>query len=263
MASTSVYSCISILLLLTCLAFVPNAGAKESFTFYTYHNKPPYFSTSNSSGREDQARTGIYRYFVDYLNARVKDIEVQLEFSPRVRLEGDLRKGLLNGAIIGVNPLWFKDKEKKRYLWSTAFMKDKDVVVVKAGKSFPYVHPRDLVGKDLALPRGLYFWGVSERIKAGEIQMFETNSDLQNLGMVELGRVDATIMSILSVQYFMTQGLSSKALHLLDTPHDQYDRNILFPKNKRRQYELLKHYINRALNDSDWLNKLKKYGYVP
>ncbi|MEH6347880.1 MAG: transporter substrate-binding domain-containing protein [Bermanella sp.] len=236
--------------------------AKESFTFYTYHNKPPYFTTSNSSGHEDQARTGIYRNFVDYLNARVRDVEVQLEFSPRVRLEGDLRKGLLNGAIIGVNPLWFKDKEQKRYLWSASFMADKDVIVVKAGASFPYAHPRDLVGKSLALPRGLYFWGVSERIKIGGIQVFETNSDLQNLGMVELGRADATIMSILSAQYFMRQGMSSKELHILDTPHDQFDRMILFPKNKKRQFELLNHYIKHALTDRDWLNDLKKIGYV-
>ncbi len=261
MATPSIYSCMTILLL-ACTAFASDAGAKESFTFYTYHNKPPYFSTTNSTGREDQARAGIYRYFVDYLNARMREIELQLKFSPRVRLEGDLRKGLLNGAIIGVNPLWFKDKEKKRYLWSAAFMKDKDVVVVKAGASFPYAHPRDLEGKSLALPRGLYYWGVSERIKAGKIQVFETNSDLQNLGMVELGRVDATIMSTLSAQYFMSQGMSSKALDILHNPHDQYDRKILFPKNKKHQYELLKHYINRALNDDDWLKQLKKYGYV-
>ncbi len=262
MPNLSRHLSIMIMLLLVCAAFTTNAAAKERFTLYTYHNKPPYYFGSIPSGREDHATTGIYRDFVAYLNAHLRDIEVHVEFSPRVRLEGDLRKGQLNGAIIGVNPLWFKDKGKNRYLWSGSFMKDKDVIVVKAGERFPYAHPRDLEGKSLALPRGLYFWGVTERIKEGKILVFETNSDMQNLGMVEFGRADATIISILSAQYFFTQRLAGGVLNILNTPHDQFDRMILFPKSKRRQFEMLNHYVNKALKDKDWLNQLKKHGYV-
>ena len=249
-------------LLLSAL-FSHGVNAKERFTLYTYHNKPPYFFGSIPAGREKTATTGIYRAFADYLNTQLKDIEVELEFSPRIRLEGSLTDGQLNGAIIGVNPLWFKDKERSRYLWSHPFMNDKDVIVVHADEAFDYKHPRDLEGKSLALPRGLYFWGVTERIKQGKILVFETNSELQNLGMVEFGRADATIISILSAQYFFKQRMSQGLLEVLKTPHDQFERMILFPISQKRQFEIINKFIEKALQDENWLKELEKHEYKP
>ena len=250
-----------ILLLLGSTA-APSINAKERFTLYTYHNKPPYFFGSIPSGREKYATTGVYRAFVAYLNTQLKDIEIELEFSPRIRLEGSLTDGQLNGAIIGVNPLWFKDKERTRYLWSHTFMKDKDVIVVRAGEAFPYKHPRDLEGKSLALPRGLYFWGVTERIKQGKILVFETNSDIQNLGMVEFGRADGTIISILSAEYLFQQRISRGLLEVLKTPHDQFERMILFPISQRRQFAIINKHIEKALQDDAWLKELEKHNYT-
>lgn len=253
----------SMLLLLLCIVYPFGATAVERFTLYTYHNKPPYFFGSIPAGREKYATKGVYRAFAAYLNKHLVDIEVEIEFSPRIRLEGSLTDGQLNGAIIGVNPLWFKDKDRTRYLWSHPFMNDKDVILVHAGEVFPYKHPRDLEGKSLALPRGLYFWGVTERIKQGKILVFETNSELQNLGMVEFGRADATIISILSAQYFFKQRTSQGLLEILNTPHDQFERMILFPISQKRQFEMINPVIEKALQDRDWLKELEKYHYNP
>ncbi len=249
--------------LLLCAIAAPSLHAKERFTLYTYHNKPPYFFGAIPAGRENTATIGLYRAFVAYLNRQLQDIEVELKFSPRIRLEGSLTDGKLNGAIIGVNPLWFKDKERTRYLWSDAFMQDKDIVVVRAGKAFPYKHPRDLEGKSLALPRGLYFWGVTERIKQGKILVFETNSEVQNLGMVEFGRADATIISILSAEYLFKQRVSQGLLEVLTTPHDEFERMILFPISQKRQFSIINKHIKKALTDKAWLKELAKYHYHP
>ena len=247
--------------LLLSAIFSHGALSQERFTLYTYHNKPPYFFGSIPAGREKYATIGIYRAFAAYLNKRLQEIEVEVEFSPRIRLEGHLTDGQLNGAIIGVNPLWFKDKERSRYLWSSPFMKDEDVIVVHAGDAFPYTHPRDLEGKSLVLPRGLYFWGVTERIKQGKILVFETNSEAQNLAMVEFGRADATIISVLSAQYFFKQRISHGLLEVLKTPHDQFERMILFPISQRRQFEIINKHIKNALQDDVWLKELEKYAY--
>jgi polar amino acid transport system substrate-binding protein len=252
-----------ILLLIAGSVLSSGAFAKERFTFYTYHNKPPYFFGSIPAGREKHATKGVYRAFVAYLNTQLKDMEVELEFSPRIRLEGSLTDGQLNGAIIGVNPLWFKDKERTRYLWSHALMNDKDVIVVRAGDNFPYKHPRDLEGKSLALPRGLYFWGVTERIKQGKILVFETNSEIQNLGMVEFGRADGTIISILSAEFLFKQRITQGLLEVLEAPHDQFERMILFPISQKRQFKIINKHMEKALQDDSWLKELEKHGYKP
>jgi polar amino acid transport system substrate-binding protein len=239
------------------------AYAKERIKMYSYHNKPPYFLASTSSAYKKPDTVGIYRAFVAYLNSQLQDVEVVLEFSPRIRLERSLTDGKLDGAIIGVNPLWFKDKKRTKYLWSHSFMKDKDVIVVRTGKAFPYEHPKDLEGKSLALPRGLYFWGVTERIKKGVIQVFETNSDVQNLGMVEIGRADGTIISTLSAKHLFKQRASQGLLEVLKTPHDQFERMILFPANQKRQFSIINKHIEKALNDDVWLKELAKHHYEP
>ena len=81
--------------------------------------------------------------------------------------------------------------------------------------------------------------------------------------MVEFGCADATIISILSAQYFFKQRTSQGLLEVLKTPHDQFERMILFPISQKRQFDAMNAVIEKALQDSDWLKELEKYHYNP
>ena len=229
----------------------------NTFTLYTYHQKPPYYFKD----AEDGSTKGIYHDLVQYLNENQRDIAVRLEFKPRKRLENDLTKGQLKGAIVGVNPIWFKDKAKTRYLWTAPLMKDKDVIVVRRGQEFPYIHPRDLEGRRLALPRGLYFWGVTERVKENKIKAFETDSDIQDLSMVAYGRADATILSILTAKYLFNKEFKDEWFSMLETPHDKFERKLLFPKYYKYEYRKLNSLLKKILADEKWINELNKWEY--
>ncbi len=230
--------------------------AQEQFNFYTYHNKPPYlFSTQRS---QEQAG-GLYRAYVKYLNALQQDFSIQLVFLPRLRLNRELSQGALQGAVLGVNPVWFNDTDKIKYLWTGAFMADKEVLVVKRGLAFPYAAPKDLIDKSLALPRGAYFFGVSELIVAGKITAFETTSEIQNLEMVEFKRVDATIMSLLTAKYFLSHQFKSSLFEILKVPHDTYQRQVLFPKSQSRVFTKLVKIINQSFTDPVWIAELKRW----
>ncbi len=247
-------------LLALLLAFFVQVGfcqAQEEFKFYTYHNKPPYVLDASLP---KEKVTGLYRAYVKYLNAQQQDFNIELVFLPRLRLEGELTQGALQGAVIGVNPRWFNDKAKTRYLWTGAFMADKDVLVVKRGLAFPYAAPEDLIGRSLALPRGAYFFGVSELIAAGKIIAFKTTSELQNLEMVEFKRADATIMSLLTARYFLSHQFKSSRFETLKVPHDSYTRRVLFPKNKHLAFKRLVNIINQSFTDPVWLAELNKWG---
>lgn len=228
------------------------------FTFYAYHDKPPYYAPESS---RDNSAEGIYAAFVLFLNDRQTNYRVQLIFQPRVRLEDKLNSGALPGAIIGVNPLWFKDRNELRFLWSGAFMWDKDIVVVHRNAAFTFTQADDLIGKKLALPRGQYFLGVSQLAAAGKLNVFETNSDLQNLQMVNLGRADATITSVLTYEYFTKTHTKNHALKAFDTPHDEYARRMLFPKTQQEAYAVLAPIIEASLGDPAWLATLETYYY--
>ncbi len=99
------------------------------------------------------------------------------------------------------------------------------------------------------MPRGGYFWGVSELIAAGKIQGFETNSERQNLEMLELGRVQATILSILSARYFFSHDFKNSAFEILKTPHDEFARMVVFPKYQQDSYKSLAAIIKKSGSD--------------
>jgi len=235
------------------------AHGAQAFPFYTYHKKPPYTFIGQARPANNSKQKSLYQAYVDYLNAQQDELYIKLKFLPRLRLESQLRAGELDGAIIGVNPLWFNDKEEIDYLWSAAFMQDQDVIVVRAGGAFPYAKPVDLVGRLLALPRGGYFWGVSELIVAGKIQVFETNTERQNLEMLALGRVHATIMSILSARYFFRHELKGSKFEILNIPHDRFTRRVLFPQYLEARYQRLATIIKKSINDPLWLEELASW----
>ncbi len=245
------------------LALAAGAGADEAevFFLYAYHNKPPYyaeFATERNAGKP-----WLYEDLADYLNERQSAFRVRIKYLPRVRLEKELERGTLKGGIVGVNPLWFRDLERTRFWWTPPFMQDRDVVVVQQGKAFPYEHPRDLIGKQLTLPRGLYWWGVTELILAGKIRAEETDHDVQNLHKVALGRADATITSYLSFQRMMKDHFPQGGLECLPVPHDQYERRILVPLRYEAQYQALAAALDGAQDDPAWRRRLDAYGYAP
>ncbi len=233
------------------------AYARE-LVLYTYHDKPPYSIQADSRGINV---LGIYADLGEYLNARQDQYAVRVQFLPRLRLQASLEQGLLDGGVIGGHPLWFQDKEQTRYLWTGPFMVDMDVVVVQKHKAFPYQHPEDLIGKRLSLPRGLYFWGVTELIGHGKIDVEETSSDVQNMQKVALGRADATITSILTYKHLMKHQFHEDELIYLPAPHDRFDRRIFFPKGREDFFQVINPLLRDILECDVWLGVLEKYDY--
>lgn len=227
-------------------------GERSAFSFYAYHDKPPYFDVGNPEA------PAIYSRFIRYLNQHQEKYHISLHFSPRKRLESQLETGHLNGAVIGVHPIWFRDKEKQKYLWSTPFMDDSDVIIVRSDQSFIYRKPEDLIGKRLALPRGLYFYGVSELIAMNKVAVFETGSDLQNLQMIKLQRADATITSLPTYRYFQKKLFNGDDFKVMDIPHDRFTRHILFPKSYRNVFDDLAPSIESSISDPLWREELSQ-----
>ncbi|BFM15304.1 hypothetical protein R50073_14870 [Maricurvus nonylphenolicus] len=236
--------------------------AAEELVFYTYHDKPPYyFNQRQSWGPVNQKstqlnpnnrHTGLYQAFINLLNTHQQQWKITLKYIPRKRLDLHLKAGTLDGAVIGVNPTWFKDKQQTRFHWSQPFLWDVDVVAVRSGNRFPYQHPNDLTDKKLALPRGYYFWGVTENIDQGRQWAIEASSELQNLKLVAANRVDATILSAKTLQYYEQRIFRPGTFQALATPHDEYSRAVMFPNLNATRYKSLHQHIDTLGSSEEW-----------
>ncbi len=251
MVSRFIYSS---LLFLFAIASQLSFATEEIIKVYTYHDKPPYVIFGQES---NTIQAGIYLELVNHLNANSSanndGLRYELSFLPRVRLESQLKTQQLDGIVIGVNPLWFGDSTKQKYLWSNTFMDDKDIFLVNSDSTIEFQQASDLKGLTIALGRGTYYKGISELIKQGKIKAASTNSSQQNLDMLAYQRADITIMSELTANYFFNNGYPRSSFKILAKPHDTFQRSLLIPKS---QSHLLV-FINRALNklnlNSDWL----------
>ncbi|MBF0208176.1 MAG: hypothetical protein HQK53_14960, partial [Oligoflexia bacterium] len=212
--------------------FSVNLWCKENVNVYTYHDKPPYYISEKGKG--------IYFSYTELLNKKQNDYKFLVKFLPRIRINTLLEKNGLDGIIIGVNPIWFKDKDKTKYYWTNGFLKDEDVVVSSITRPFEYTGPDSAKGKIWGTVRGLYYFGLEELSQKKEITKEETATELQNLEKLNFNRIDFTVMSRSTLDYYERIKHWRKNFAISKVPHDIFERHVLIPKNKQKLYEFMK-----------------------
>lgn len=264
-------ACLPLLLIFNTSPSYAGQPEPRPLTVFTYHDKPPYFSHyryhRDSVGHPTEIEhldlaEGLYPAFVELLNQSQRQWKLTLKYLPRKRLQLQLDQNRLNGAVIGVNPLWFADKNQDKHLWTEHFMNDQDVIAVRGDSKIKYRALEDLQGLRFAVPRGWYFVGISEMIDQNRIQRFETSSDIQNLKLIVQGRVDATVVSFPTLLYFQAHMLPPNALKSLPKPHSQYQRRLLFPRTHSKAFLELSEPILEAVNSKAWRKVLELKGVL-
>lgn len=243
----------------------PQPPTSLPIDIYTYHDKPPYYTLSPPSSKSfrrqnlrdpEQAAQGLYPLFIDLVNRAQQHYHLTLKHLPRKRIQLQLQQNALIGAVIGVNPIWFKDQKRVRYLWSPAFMLDQDIIVVRNESTLDYKSLTDLVGVTFALPRGYYFYGITELAQKGDLSIIETSSDLQNLKLVQYGRADATITSKPTMSYFQQSLFQYHQFRTLEKPHDRFSRHWMFPLAQAELFDQLSSAISEVTLSEQWKQAL-------
>lgn len=228
------------------------AAEKINVAVYVYHLKPP-FIVSNTN------RLGLYFDFSSYLNSKTNKYHFETVFVPRKRIETMLNSESLDGILLGVNPVWFKDKAETKYLWTTNIYQDQDEVVSLIENSIEYSGAGSFEGKILGGIRGFYYFGIDEQVKLGKITRVDTIGEYELLQMIILRRVDAGIVSRSTLEYLMkAKGWQGK-FHLSRKPHDKYERRILIPHNKKDVFDEVSLLVKKLPNDPFWKLILKQY----
>lgn len=235
--------------LLLCSFF---SEAKQTISLYTYYKKPPFIV-------DTAEQHGLFFDLARHLTANQPKYNFEVIYIPRRRLEGLLRTGELDGAIIGINPVWFDDKNETKYLWTSPIYHDTDDFISLKTKPFEYLSPASLIDTTFAGVSGLYYVKVSQLAFEGKVRRLDTIGDKQVIAMVELGRVDYGIVSRSALQYLIKNNLVEDIFHRSTIPHESYDRRILVPKALPEIHQVLEAQVSLLANDTDWQAILGKY----
>ena len=225
---------------------------KINVDVYVYHLKPP-FIVSNTN------MLGLYFDFSAYLNTKTDKYHFETVFVPRKRIETMLSTKKLNGILLGVNPIWFKDKDETKYLWTENIYQDKDEFVSLLENPVEYLGTESLTGKVLGGIRGFYYFGIDEQVKQGEITRYDTIGEYELLQMVLLKRVDVGIVSRSTLDYLIKAKGWHGRFHISKQPHDKYERRILVPHYKKGIYDEITPIIKKINDDPFWQTILRQY----
>lgn len=226
--------------------------AFEQYAIYTYYSKPPFVIDTAS-------QSGLFYDFLSHLEKSNPSDNYSLVYIPRKRLESRLLAGELDGPIIGVNPLWFNDKEEKKYLWSAPFYWDADDFVSLKSSPFEYRQPEDLLNKTFAGVFGHFYVKIGRLAAAGQVNRVDTIGDIQVIAMVARGRTDFGIVSRSSMDYLLKNNEIDDIYHRSAIPHEVYDRRFLIPKNLTKWHDILNRAIQSLPQNAEWQNRLKSY----
>jgi len=223
--------------------------AKKTIVLYTYHLKAPFVLDLDN-------KEGLSYDFASYLNSKIEGYNFSIKFMPRKRLEENLK----GKTILWVNPIWFKDKKKTKFLWSHNIVEDKDLVVSHRSNRVEFEKVEDLFSKKAIIPRGFFYWNLDKFLRNGQIKKVEVNSENSGFKMILRKRADFAIISQSTLNYLLLMNPDNKVdIHVASAPLDSFSRSILIPKEESKVHKKINEVIKNMKNDKQWKKILKRY----
>ena len=233
----------------SCFAF---SSQKIAINVYVYHLQPPLVINL-----EDES--GLYFDFVHLLNETSELYQFDVVFVPRKRIDRMLQSQSLDGILLGVNPVWFKDKAETKYLWTTAFLEDRDEVVSLATKPIDYVQPASLKGLVIGGVRGFYYYGINELVSTEKANRVDTVGEADLFDMLLKERVDLAIIGRSAYDYMIKTQQWQGVFHLSKIPHDTFERRILVPQNSSELFQHLSKILSQLPDNQRWQANIASY----
>jgi polar amino acid transport system substrate-binding protein len=241
-----------ILLLSLCYCSFLCAKEKPLVTIYTYHEKPPL--VTNAAKQQ-----GMYYDFTRRLNAMSAKYHFEMVSIPRKRIKLMLANGSLKGILLGVNPVWFSDKDETKYLWTPRIFSDRDEIVSLLNQPIEFIKPQSLQGKIFGGVRGFYYFGISELIESQNIKQVNTAHEVDLFSMLLNHRVNVAVISRSTFDHMIKKNQWQNKFHLSKKPHDIYDRRILIPHSYVEVYDHILPIIEDLQFNQSWQQQINSY----
>ena len=221
------------------------AARAPKIPVYIYHLKPPLVINAND-------QSGLYYDIIKYLNQKITDYQFEIVYVPRKRINLMLERKQLKGMVLGVNPLWFKDKDENKHLWTARILTDRDEIVSLRETSIEYIDLNSLNGKVVGGVRGFYYQGINELVSKGSVTRVDSASELDLFDLLLAKRIDLAVISRSTFNYMIGRQKWHMYFHLSKKPHDIFDRRIMVPKTSREIFDVVAPVIDEMAYDQEW-----------
>lgn len=239
------------LLPLLCILTVSAAHA-EVVSVWIYHATPPFVV--------DQAKkTGLSYDLAKLLTERSEGrYDFHVEVLPRVRLDERLSSGD-PGIVFWANNVWFGDKDKSRYLWSSAIMQDENAVISPVSDPLEYDNADSLIGKDFVGVRGHHYQYIDALVRQGDINRLDVISQEAALLSIASGHTDVSILANCTAVYYSKNLKLGDKIHFSSNPHTHYQRHILVQPQLRTVFAFVEEFATELADNAQWQVLLENY----
>lgn len=237
------------------LFFSSYSHAKQVIKLWSYYEFPPFVISVAE-------KRGLTYDFVEMLNLfeDTGQYVFEVEILPRKRLNAYL-ESTKKGAVLWVNPLFFGDLQKKRYLWTDTILEDEQSFVSRVQTPFLFTGPESLMKPNFVLGgmRGHVYGGIQKQIDEGKIIRSDVDKEKQNIGMLLKRRVNTFLIPRSAMLFYEQQLNLTGKIYYSPQPLISFTRNILV-KHDIEVFEFLSQIVDNFDQDDYWKALLDQYG---
>lgn len=220
----------------------------ETIQVYSYHNHPPFV---NSEG------IGLTYDLVNFLNQHSNGkYFFKTRILPRKRLNLKIKQP--GPWIVNwVHPLWFGDKEEKKYLWVDLF-EDTSVIISNSNKKVEYKGPASLKGLKFGGIGGHRYGAIDDLVAKGLLTRIDGDHEKDILRVLLRGRLDVILLPGSTINYLKNEMSLEKKIYIPKKHHQIYMRKFMIPNTRKD----LKQYLSdlQLSNNRKWQSLLEQYG---
>jgi polar amino acid transport system substrate-binding protein len=247
------YVFVAVGMLATLFGFELHASDKaQKIKIYTYHTHEPFVSAKGKGLTYDLAD-----FLTEYSEGRFMFSVSEVS---RPRLNKLIEKER-NAIVPWVNPMWFKDKDETKYIWSqNHLMQDGNAIVSLKEESFEYNAPPSIEGKVLGGLKGHRYVGIDEFIsETGKAKRVDADFHRDNFVKLQNGSVDIMLIPLSAANYEIKQQKLSDKVHISEKGHTSYKRKIMVLTKQHNLPDFIESALFEMEKNKEWEAIMAKY----
>jgi len=208
-----------ILILLLLFGWLVAPIKAETIKVYTYHVHPPFITGVNEG----------YSYSLVRVLNRHSGAKYNFELEPMPRKTLDEKiKTPDSWIVIWGNPIWFGDKEEKKYLW-VDILKDANMIISRSDNQVRYNGPPSLVGYKFGGVSGHRYVGIDSLVEEGMINRIDGSNEINNVNDLLEGKLDVILLPRSTIIHFIRKLRLFGKLYLAAEAHQIFVRKFMIP----------------------------------
>ena len=177
-----------------------NVAAVEKIPLYSHYTTAPF--AVDGVPTQSSCTLRLAAWLSSHSAARYQFEARQI---PRLRLNQVVARDDWQGVVTWANPLWFADAERQHFLWSSALMSDRNVLVSRQADGLRL--PAQAPSRRLRLGgiAGHSYADLQPLLQRDLLVREDAQSDLSNVFKLQHKRVDLVVLPASSLAYVRAQ----------------------------------------------------------